>query len=245
MMPSAGADAHRRRSPLWRQAARLVVVAGLVLATIPTTAAAANASTATTDTPVRACTDLGDSSCQVAYATIPAGATVDMKCWQDESMYAGTVRWFWVDAPGVGVEGFVSANQVAEQTTVGHCDNLPAIKSVRWAGARLSENVYVDWCLQFVHDAWISGGGKEIDGAYDAITYWKARESQQVRDNTTPPVGALVFWAPDSYNPHGHVAISIGGGRTISTNERTTARVHVMSIAERNREKPYLGYIIP
>jgi surface antigen len=63
----------------------------------------------------------------------------------------------------------------------------------------------------------------------------------------TPPVGALVFWNKDSYNPYGHVALSIGAWRTISTSEREhsggATTIHVMSILERNQTKPYLGYM--
>lgn len=235
----------KRRIARGTATATLVFTAGIGMATIPATInpTAADASVTRGTTPVRACTNLADPSCQQVIANLPNNVTVTMRCWRDESSYAGTARWFWVS--GGGVEGFASANQVGQQTNVGHCNNDRQIQAVRWAGSRLGEDAYVNWCLSFVRDAWLAGAGRDIGSAYNAISYWKARPAQQVRGNTNPPAGALVFWNSDAYNADGHVAISIGGGRAISTYERSTRPIHIMSIAERNKTKPYLGYIMP
>jgi cell wall-associated NlpC family hydrolase len=195
-----------------------------------------------TTTPVRMCTNLGDASCGTIW-NLAAGTQVTMRCWIDESSYAGTVRWFWIS--GAGVAGFVSANQVSAQTSVGWCGNDSQVKAIRWAARYLNENAYVGWCLSFVHDAWINAG-RDIGSSPTAVKYWNANPRGYARGyDATPPAGALVFWKNDSYSPDGHVAISIGNGWAISTYERSTQPVHVMSIADRNRTKPYAGYLIP
>jgi hypothetical protein len=152
-----------------------------------------------------------------------------MRCWTDESSYAGTNRWFWID--GNGVQGFVSANNISTQTTVGWCNSMPEMQAVRWAGSHLGEQYDVNWCLQFVHDAWVNwGSGIDIGSAPDAVTYWNNHPAQRVPGAVYAPVGALVFWGPTAGNPYGHVAISIGDAYAISTYERSTYEVHVLNM---------------
>jgi hypothetical protein len=55
-----------------------------------------------------------------------------------------------------------------------------------------------------------------------------------------------VFWWGTSGYPDGHVALSVGGGFAISTEERSSSTVHVLSIADRNAyPKPYAGWFMP
>jgi hypothetical protein len=214
----------------------LILVAGALVAG----AQPAAASTITTSTPVRACTNLADASC-AAWTTLPAGSTVTMRCWRDQSSYAGTVRWFWVDGPGR--QGFVSANHVRSQTSVPHCNTKPSVQAVRWAGTKLKENIYQYRCLAFVHDAW-KYAGREIGSRATAQAFWNSPPSgtRVATSSTAAPVGALVFWRSGT---DGHVAISIGDGYVISTLERTFTAVHVFKIADRNAARPgtYLGWI--
>jgi cell wall-associated NlpC family hydrolase len=198
-----------------------------------------------TSTAVRHCTYLPDASCQQIKWYIPPNTSVSMRCWTDESWFAGTNRWFWID--GNGVQGFVSANNISSQTTVSWCNGMPEMQAVRWAGSHLGEQYDVGWCLQFVHDAWANwGSGIDIGAASDALTYWNNHPAQQVPGAVYAPVGALVFWGATSGNPYGHVAISIGDAYAISTYERSTYEVHVLNMNERNNQGyPYLGYILP
>jgi hypothetical protein len=55
------------------------------------------------------------------FFTTPGGATVGMICWTDSSWYDGTNRWFKVSTIFGTGRAWVSANQVANQTGVGHC----------------------------------------------------------------------------------------------------------------------------
>lgn len=118
-----------------------------------------------------------------------------------------------------------------------------SLSAINWAAGRLGQNVYAGWCLQFVYDAYLQAG-VNIGGAGSAD---KWARTHSLNTSTTPPPGALVFWygSPgDHYD--GHVALSVGGGYTISTEELTTLTVHVMSIAARNNAgKPYAGWIMP
>jgi hypothetical protein len=52
-------------------------------------------------------------------------------------------------------------------------------------------------------------------GYASAIAHWNAPGPKQT--SGIPPRGALVFWGPTSSNAYGHVALSVGGGRVIST----------------------------
>jgi hypothetical protein len=53
--------------------------------------------------------------------TAPGYTGVRMICWTDAQWFAGTNRWFKVsDIFGTG-QNWVSANQVINQTRVGHC----------------------------------------------------------------------------------------------------------------------------
>lgn len=55
------------------------------------------------------------------FFTAPGYTSVRMICWTDAQWYAGTNRWFKVsDIYGTGTN-WVSANQVINQTIVGHC----------------------------------------------------------------------------------------------------------------------------
>jgi cell wall-associated NlpC family hydrolase len=224
-------------------ARRIALVSAAAVVAVGVFVTPAGASTINTSTKVRACTNLGDNSCGVTYATLYAGTSVTMRCWRDESAYAGTVRWFWV--AGGGVEGFVSANYVSSQSSVRHCNEYPHVQAARWAGTKLLHTDYDGWCLRFVRLAW-SYAAKDIGSADTAYLYWRSNPKGYAKyGGDNPPVGALVFWGPTAGYREGHVAISIGAGRAISTYERSYRGVHVMVIKDRNQTHPYLGYMTP
>lgn len=55
------------------------------------------------------------------FFTTPGHAIVGMICWEDASWYDGTNRWFYVSTIYGSGRAWVSANQVINQTVVGHC----------------------------------------------------------------------------------------------------------------------------
>jgi hypothetical protein len=117
--------------------------------------------------------------------------------------------------------------------------------AISWAQARTGSVEWDGECLRFVAEAYDAAGTdiRPLADTYSAKTYWYGYTGAKYGD-TAPPAGALVFWDADSYNEYGHVAISLGDGTAISTDERSYPGVHVFSIADRNTTKPYLGYLL-
>ena len=56
------------------------------------------------------------------YWTISAGTRVDMRCWTTGASRLGTSKWFSVISQAYPfTRGYVPANAVGDQITVGHC----------------------------------------------------------------------------------------------------------------------------
>ena len=55
------------------------------------------------------------------FFTTPGGAVIGMICWEDSVWYDGTNRWFYISTIYSSGRAWVSANQVKNQTSVGHC----------------------------------------------------------------------------------------------------------------------------
>lgn len=54
--------------------------------------------------------------------TIARGTSVDMRCWTTGANRLGTAKWFYVTSQGYPyTSGYVPANAVANQITVGRC----------------------------------------------------------------------------------------------------------------------------
>lgn len=118
--------------------------------------------------------------------------------------------------------------------------------AVAWARGQIGADAYVDLCLQFVYDAYLTGAATDIGVAPSAIDWWNAHPDLQHLGDVNPPAGALVFWNATATNPYGHVAIAEGGDLVISSAERTTSVIHEYSLTDRNNSgAPYLGWIQP
>jgi hypothetical protein len=97
-----------------------------------------------------------------------------------------------------------------------------------------------NYCEKFVESAW----GKT--GRYaSAITHWGvAVKEKRAHNGKDAPPGAFVFWGGGQY---GHTAISIGGGKVVSTDILRQGKadiVHIDTITKR-WGKPYLGWADP
>jgi hypothetical protein len=55
------------------------------------------------------------------FFSTPGHTIVGMICWEDSVWYAGTNRWFKISTIYGTGRAWVSANQVINQTRVGHC----------------------------------------------------------------------------------------------------------------------------
>lgn len=74
----------------------------------------------TASTPLRICANTSSTCNNPLGLSVTSGEHVQMRCWEDSQWYDGTNRWFIVMAPNADM-GWVSADMVANQTTVGHC----------------------------------------------------------------------------------------------------------------------------
>ena len=123
--------------------------------------------------------------------------------------------------------------------------NDPAEGSaVAWAEDQLGSTQWDGYCLEFVLDAY-NQAGANIGSADSAIDYWNGYTGTKNPPNTNPPVGALIFYGPTSSNPYGHVAMSVGNGRAISSEERDHTGVHTFDIATRDASYSDLGWVMP
>lgn len=117
-----------------------------------------------------------------------------------------------------------------------------AREAASWAiqQAKSGASGWHNYCEKFVESAW----GKP--GRYaSAISHWgvAVREKRAHHGKDAPP-GAFVFWGGGQY---GHTAISIGGGKVVSTDILRRGQadiVHIDTITKR-WNKPYLGWADP
>ena len=86
----------------------------------------------------------------------------------------------------------------------------------------------VGQCLNFV---WKCISAPKSYGCYDADEAWS--RAKQKMTTGTPPVGAPVYFRGGS---HGHIAISLGGGKIRSTDFPTHGRVSTTTINDLCRE---------
>lgn len=106
--------------------ARVVSVAaalgGIVMSFTTSGAAHANSfsSVMTASAPLRICANTSSTCNNPQGLSVADGEHVQMLCWEDSQWYDGTNRWFIVEAPNADM-GWVSADMVADQTSVGHC----------------------------------------------------------------------------------------------------------------------------
>lgn len=123
-------------------------------------------------------------------------------------------------------------------------------KVIDWANGFLDKEAYYLECLKFVHDAW-NAVQVDIGRGGNPIGYWNSNPKGYAKHtDANPPAGALVFWGASRTNSEGHVALSLGSSRVISTyafpNPRTDHRVFTFAISARDpKTYSYLGWMLP
>lgn len=193
-------------------------------------------------------------------ATIPSGAQLQVICSRIGSYYVE-------DLANRALEGYVPKASVRNAPGgLADCDTIahPAIYAAANALGYMNQNKDPGLCLPFVAQAWELAGKPIPDptqGASGTAQDWwydyygklgYAWDTGGARFKT-PPRGALVFWHGDNNYPAqdsaaGHVAISLGNGWLVSTEEGGHADVHLLTISERNAEPgvgAYLGWVMP
>jgi cell wall-associated NlpC family hydrolase len=241
---------------------RLLGVAIPPLALVGALASAPAAGASATPTSINATSThlcAGSASwCPDVIASVPVNAQLQVICSRVNSYYIE-------DLANRALEGFVAKSDVRNAPGgLGDCDTTahPAIyaaaNALGWMGQEYDPSTGPFNCLQFVAAAW-AGAGKPIPGDDDAIDWWNSYSKDYPRELSnqprygTPPRGALVFWAgTDSYpqddSEDGHVAISVGNGWVVSTEQGNSGPdVHLVSISAvtKGGGGTYLGWIMP
>lgn len=194
------------------------------------------------------------SWCPDAIAKVPANAQLQVICSRVNSYYVE-------DLANRALEGFVAKSDVRNPPGgLVDCDTTthPAIYAAANALGWMGQDHDPLYCLEFVADAW-ADAGKAIPSDDDAIDWWNAYSGRYARELDgqprygTPPRGALVFWAgtdnyPQYYSEDGHVAISVGNGFVVSTEQSNSGPdVHLVSISAVTSEGggTYIGWVMP
>lgn len=212
----------------------------------------------TANSPLYLCVNTANTGCRpVGMPSASAGQAATMKCWKKGSPANGTDMWFWVTGP-FG-EGYVNANVVRNQKTVGACDAIKAFVAAEAAIARNGQ-VWAGTADQglFAASEWAPGPVGEWAGDCPKLPYvgWRAAGvtipkrnaidnyrsvSASVRPGV-PPRGAVVFY--DIAAPYGHEAISVGNGYVVTTRGLDNSKA-ANAVVGYNYFGSYLGWWSP
>jgi len=117
-----------------------------------------------------------------------------------------------------------------------------AREAAQWAIEQVKSNAtgWHNYCERFTEMAW----GKP--GRYaSALAGWAAaKKEKRAYEGKTPPPGAMVYWGGGQY---GHAAVSIGGGKIVSTDIKRKGQADIVTIDYLTKQwgKPYLGWADP
>jgi hypothetical protein len=139
----------------------------------------------------------------------------------------------------------VGDNEPSNSATgvVGKSD-LPrnAREAASWAieQVKIGSSGWNNYCERFAETAW----GKPHRYP-SAIAHWHAAVKEgRAYQGKTPPPGAMVFWGGGQY---GHAAVSIGGGKIVSTDIKRKGKADIVTIDYLSKawNKKYLGWADP
>jgi hypothetical protein len=134
-------------------------------------------------------------------------------------------------------EGEVDVSDIEE----GPDDGLESVSRLQRPGvsvarARSHSSGFSGQCLHFV---WLCLDGQHSYGLRDANAAFKA--SQHLHSDGSPPAGTPVYFLGSK---HGHVALSVGGGRIRSTDWPSSNRISEVKISELSQKwgRRYAGW---
>lgn len=208
---------------------------------------------------------------QTVTRNIPKDTELRMVCWRDDRNPFDpndTGRWFYSVLDN-GQEGYLWSAQVAGQTSTPNCSSINWINVSDWVIGRDNgsydswrsreldgiyephgggSNYWSGWCLAFASDAWYMAGGAPEKRYSSAIDAWNAYAAKGQVDRThRPPRGAMVFFSGSTWTGYGHVAISIGNWRVVSTRgvDGDNLPIYDFSHGFSNTTPGYLGWTMP
>jgi hypothetical protein len=118
----------------------------------------------------------------------------------------------------------------------GYRNPRSAGQAVAWALSQVGVHRDAGYCLRFVDLAF----GRS-SGPASAYLVWTRAPSALHRTSGIPPRGAIVVWSSAIGRGHGHIAISLGDGRMVST---TSGAVSILPI-EGFSDSAYYGWMPP
>lgn len=125
---------------------------------------------------------------------------------------------------------------VDTQLPSGYRNPRSAQQAVEWALGQVGMYRDAGYCLRFVDLAY----GRS-SGPASAYLVWTRSPSALHRTSGMPPRGAIVVWSSAIGGGHGHIAISLGDGRMVST---TSGAVSILPIRGFS-DSAYYGWMPP
>lgn len=145
------------------------------------------------------------------------------------------------DDTGEGSSSGVPGGGVDAMLPGGYRNGRTAREAVAYALSQVGVWRDAGYCLRFIARAVYQrpASGGNIPSAYQV---WAnaPRALHHPRD-FTPPRGAIVLWGPSIGGGHGHIAISLGNGRMITTTRGAVAITTIHGFADH----AYLGWMPP
>jgi hypothetical protein len=130
--------------------------------------------------------------------------------------------------------------------TEGHWNAQDTGDAAYFSGGDWAPGPYGEWsgdCIKLTVAAYLDAGLGRIPSAGSAAAMYRTYLNRGPVHAGTGPVGALVFW-PNAAGGTGHVALSLGDGRVVTTNGYDTNR-KVNSIRPASYFSTAAGWALP
>jgi hypothetical protein len=137
--------------------------------------------------------------------------------------------------PGL-LSGPVVGTDVDAMLPAGYRNPRTADQAVGWALGQVGVARDSGFCLRFVDLAF-----GRASGPPSAHLVWTRSPAALHRTSGTAPRGALVLWSSAIGGGHGHIAVSLGDGRMVSTTSGAVAVLPIAGFAD----AAYLGWMPP
>ena len=132
--------------------------------------------------------------------------------------------------------GAVSDQEVDTLLPRGYRNPRSTAAAVRWALSQVGVHRDSGYCLRFVDLAY-----GRTSGPASAHLVWTQSPSRLHHTDGVPPVGAVVVWSSAIGDGHGHIAVSLGDGRMVSTTGGPVSILPIRGFAD----DAYLGWMPP